>query len=218
MWQLHEAEAVREVSIALKLLTQSEAAPTSWSALIRRRLTVRCHLRLGRAFQMDGKLDEAIRQYQTTFQMFPEAVDLPEYSDFVNLLAARGRFAEAIAQCRRAPGDPMLQNKLAWMLATLPDASVRDGAEALAIARQLVQHRQPPAPLFLMTLAAAYAETGRFRQAVTTAEGVLALAKSAGQTILAREVQSQLALYRADRPYRETPPPPPLPSGPEPEP
>ncbi len=211
---LHEAEAVREVSTALKLLTQSKAAPNSWTALIRRKLTVRCHLRLGRAFQMDGKLDEAIREYQTAFQMFPEAVDLPEFSDLVNLLGARGRFAEAIAQCRRAPGDPMLQNKLAWMLATSPDALVRDGAEALAIARQLVQSRTPPVPLFVMTMAAAYAETGQFRQAAATAENAMALAKSAGRTVLAREVQSQLAQYRAGRPYRETPPSPPLPGGP----
>jgi tetratricopeptide (TPR) repeat protein len=209
MWQSHEAEAVREVSTALTLLTQSKAAPTSWTALIQRRLTVRCHLRLGRAFDLDGKPDDAIREYQTTFQLFPEAVDLPEYSDFINLLAARGRFPEAIAHCRRAPGDPMLRNKLAWMLATLPDASVRDGAEAVAIARQLVQSRRVPDPLLLTTLAAAYAETGQFPQAVATAERALALAKSARQTNFAvelkSELQSQLDLYRAGRPCRVTP-------------
>ena len=99
----------------------------------------------------------------------------------------------------------MLQDKLAWMLATCPDASVRNGAEAVAIARQLVQARRAPDPLLLTTLAAAYAETGQFPQAVATAERALALAKSAGQTILALEVQSQLDLYRTGRPCRVTP-------------
>ena len=55
-------------------------------------------------------------------------------------------------------------------------------------------------------LAAAYAETGQFPQAVATAERALALAKSAGQTTLTVQLQSQLDLYRAGRPCRDPPP------------
>ena len=55
----------------------------------------------------------------------------------------------------------------------------------------------------LDTLAAAYAETGRFDDAVRTAQGVLELAKAAEQTEQARRIQERLELYQAGLPYRE---------------
>jgi Flp pilus assembly protein TadD len=89
------------------------------------------------------------------------------------------------------------------MLATCPDASVRDGAKALEVARLLVQGSRQP--VFLDTLAAAYAETGQFAKARATAEEALALAESSGRTIDALSIQTHLRLYRIGRPYRETP-------------
>lgn len=57
--------------------------------------------------------------------------------------------------------------------------------------------------MLLDTLAAAYAEAGRFAEAVATAEEAVALAKSAQQPALADDIQSHLALYRAGKSYRE---------------
>ena len=59
--------------------------------------------------------------------------------------------------------------------------------------------------MFLDTLAAAYAEAGQFPEAVATAEKALSLVKSAHDAILALRIQSHLDLYRAGRPWRETP-------------
>ena len=100
MTQLHAADAVREFSTALSILAQSKARPPPGRAM---RNADRQWLvtRLGRALKLDGKPDEAIREYQTALQMDP--VVFKDNSDLVNLLAARGRFAEAVAiagRCR----------------------------------------------------------------------------------------------------------------------
>ena len=53
------------------------------------------------------------------------------------------------------------------------------------------------------TLAAAYAEAGRFEQAIETAQRALRLAQDAGEEGLAKDIQGRLELYRAKRPWRE---------------
>jgi hypothetical protein len=57
-------------------------------------------------------------------------------------------------------------------------------------------------PLFLRTLAAAYAETERFPEAVEAAQKALGLAQSQGDTILAQTIKSNLSLYQRDLPLR----------------
>ena len=166
-----------------------------------------CHMALGHALMLGEKYDPAIVEFQTAYSMEPEAFE--DNTSLVNLLAVRGRFAEAVAHCRKVfqtgPGNLPVQNKLAWMLATCPEASVRSGAEAVAIARRLTQGRGGNEPNCLATLAAAYAEADQFPAAVAAAERAVALAQSSGQTILVLKFQSQLARYRAGRPCREIP-------------
>ena len=163
---------------------------------------------LGRALMLDGKPDPAIVEFQTAFGMDPEAFE--DNTNLVNLLAVRGRFAEAVAHCRKVletrPENLSVQNKLAWMLATCPDASVRNGAEAVEMARRLVQGRGGREPNSLATLAAAYAEAGQFpagRGRGPAGRGVGH--DRPGRRILALKCQAQLELYRAGRPCREMP-------------
>ena len=61
-------------------------------------------------------------------------------------------------------------NNLAWVLATSPKAELRNGAEAVRLAERACELTHYGEPLFIGTLAAAYAEAGRFPEAVTTAE------------------------------------------------
>jgi protein O-mannosyl-transferase len=94
-------------------------------------------------------------------------------------------------------------NNLAWILAANPDQEMRDGPEAVSIAEracELTQHREP---VLLGTLAAAYAEAGRFAEAVATAEKARDLALTAGQTAVAETNRRLLELYRAGKPYHE---------------
>ena len=71
------------------------------------------------------------------------------------------------------------------MLATSPDDGLRNGAEAVRLAERACELTHYGQPLFMGTLATAYAEAGRFPEAVTTAEKAEQLATAAGQTALA---------------------------------
>jgi hypothetical protein len=61
-------------------------------------------------------------------------------------------------------------------------------------------------PSFIGTLAAAYAEAGRFPEAVTAAEKAAQLATDAGSKKPAEENRQRLELYRAGKPYHEPAP------------
>ncbi len=91
-------------------------------------------------------------------------------------------------------------NKLAWILATCPDGAYRNGAEAVALMESRIGS-EDRSPSSLDTLAAAYAEAGRFEQAVATAEQALELARQQQATDLANKIVSRLGLYRQQRPY-----------------
>ena len=117
-------------------------------------------------------------------------------------LSAAGRPAEAARlladAVARFPGNTRLLGALAWLRATSKDAAVRDGTEAVRLAeRACAVERTPDC---LDTLAAAYAETGRFADASRT---VRAAMDDADATPGFRdEVGERAALYDAGRPYR----------------
>jgi peroxiredoxin len=93
-------------------------------------------------------------------------------------------------------------NNLAYILATHRDADLRDGDKAIHYARRAVRvagHRKPDV---LGTLAAAYAEAGRFEEAVVTAEEALRLARESGDTELTQGFLQELDRYRNRQPVR----------------
>jgi protein O-mannosyl-transferase len=124
------------------------------------------------------------------------------------ILAVKEEYAEAIRHyleaLRLRPDSPEALNNLAWLLATCPEAPVRDGIQAVKYAEracQLTQYRMIP---FVGTLAAAYAEAGRFDDAIAAAQKACNLASGTGEQDLLRRNQELLVLYRAHQPYRET--------------
>lgn len=94
-------------------------------------------------------------------------------------------------------------NNLAWLLATTTDANLRNGAEAVARAELACTISGYRVPGFIGTLAAAYAEAGRFPEAIAAAEEACALAKAAGEQELLSRNEELLALYRERHPFRE---------------
>jgi tetratricopeptide (TPR) repeat protein len=163
------------------------------------------HQNLGNAFLQKGRTDEAITQYQRLLQLRPDAADTHQILG--DALAQQGRVDEAIAQYQKAleskPADPTAQNALAWLLATAPAASSRNGAKALELARQASLLTGGENPTVLHTLAAACAEAGRFAEAVETAQHALRLAEAQSNTALAAALQSELMLYQAGSPLHE---------------
>ncbi|PWU18892.1 MAG: hypothetical protein C5B50_07700 [Verrucomicrobia bacterium] len=93
-------------------------------------------------------------------------------------------------------------NSLAWLLATCQDDALRNGHRAVALARRAVRLSHGNNPAFMATLAAAYAETGRFEQAQETAQRAILLALDQNNSDLASNLQRQLDLYRMNSPCR----------------
>jgi Flp pilus assembly protein TadD len=102
------------------------------------------------------------------------------------------------------PGSPGILNNLAWILATNPDDNVRKGAKAVELAEEACRLSDYKQPTLIGTLGAAYAEAGRFPDAITAAEKACESASAAGNASLLKKNQELLQLYRASRPYRES--------------
>ena len=163
---------------------------------------------LGLALVAQGRFDEAIENFHKAIQINPNHPNA-----FLNLgiaLAQSGRTKEAAAQFREAlkldPELALAMNNLAWILATGAEGELRDGAEAVRLAERACELTHYDEPLFIGTLAAAYAEAGRFSEAVTTAEKAEQLATSAGLTAVAAKNRQFLDLYRVGKPYHEPAP------------
>jgi Flp pilus assembly protein TadD len=156
---------------------------------------------LGLALLRKSSFEEAIPRFQRALALDPR--DAQTHNDLAVALAQKRRFEEAVAQFREAIGiDPKFaqaQSNLAWVLATSPEATVRNGAEALKLAAKAVDLSQAKDASMLDALAAAYAETGRFREAAETARRALELAPQP----LVPALKARLAKYERGEPFRE---------------
>lgn len=92
-------------------------------------------------------------------------------------------------------------NSLAWLLATCPDIKCRDGRQALELAKDLVKIR--PNAYHLGTLAAAYAEVGKFGDAINAINTAIIMLKENGTKEELAEFEKQLDSYKSNRPWRE---------------
>jgi Flp pilus assembly protein TadD len=108
------------------------------------------------------------------------------------VLERLGRTREAVAAYRETlrfdPGAREVEKRLAWILATDPDPEVRDGAEAVRLAKSASLAVGGNDPHALDVLAAAFAESGRFDDAVRTAERALQLAGASAAGASGRHV------------------------------
>ena len=100
------------------------------------------------------------------------------------------------------PASASADNALAWVLATCPDASLRDGPRALEAARRACERAGWKNPFFLGTLAASCAETGDFKAAVEWQKKALEFADLYGPEETTRARQ-RLKLYESRHPHRD---------------
>ena len=120
-------------------------------------------------------------------------------------LVSAGRRAEALTDYDKSlvlqPKDVAVLNNLAWLLATAPEANLRDGRRAVMLATQACRMTDYKKDFILSTLAAAYAESGDFDSAVkwsTKAAELGADNKEYGVSL-----KKELASYQAKKPWRE---------------
>ena len=103
------------------------------------------------------------------------------------------------------PKDYVLMNQAAWLMATSSDASLRNGKDAVELAGRAVRLAGKSEPTTVATLAAAYAEAGRFADAVQTARYALTLARQQGRFDLVKSIEEKLPLYESKKPFHQKP-------------
>ena len=152
-----------------------------------------------------GDLDQALQHFAKTVEINPALVDA--HYNMGTILYMQARVQEALAQWREAlrlnPTFALAMIQTAHALAASPRASDRNGAEAVNLAEQAVQLSGARNPEYLDTLAAAYAEAGRFPEAIDTARRALELATQQNQQDLVEELNAKINLYEAQKPYRD---------------
>ena len=164
------------------------------------------HNNLAGVLWQEGQVQEAIAHYQKALAIRPDYA--LAHHNLGKLLQQQGQVQEAITHYQRAleidPDFAPACNSLAWVLATNPEASVRNGVRAIELAEKAQRLSRGSNPMFVATLAAAYAEGKRFPEATATAERALQLATAQNRTALANRLPTQIALYKTGSPYRDT--------------
>ena len=162
---------------------------------------------LASALLRTGRTEEAIVEYQKVLQMHPESADT--HANLGIAFLTNGRVRDAMAEYNKAlqisPENLAALSNLAWLLATSPDPTLRNGSEAVQLAERAdsASSRSDNHPAVLRILAAAYAEVGQFTEAKETAQHALEAANIQGNTSLAEALQGELALYDLGLPYHK---------------
>jgi Flp pilus assembly protein TadD len=206
----NNAEARMNLGYAFLLQQNYAAAESNYlAALTLSPHEAEAHKMYARLLQLQGKNAQAIYHLQIAASFKPDA-------DICMSMAAldytTGNWHRAATDLRQVltlkpgPSDQITAlNNLAWLLATCPDDSVRNGNEAVQHAEEACHLTSFKQPTFINTLAAAYAEAGRFPDAVATAENAINLAKATGNTSCANFCEQLLPFYRAGKAYHERP-------------
>jgi tetratricopeptide (TPR) repeat protein len=192
-------DGVGRAEEALPVLEQASAADPGNADLLVRRAQVLIRL---------GRHGEAEQVFRAALQRWPRLSGA--IIGLATCAMARAEWSVAAATLtdglRAAPGDIGLLNMLALVRAAAPVDAVRSGAEAVAIMEPLVAAavRGPAsaAQPLLDTLAAAYAEVGRYEDAARVADDAAKLAEAIQNDAAARESRRRASLYREGRPLR----------------
>jgi hypothetical protein len=135
------------------------------------------------------------------------AMPAPRYPEPGGALAKNAKVTLAIERFRKEiaadPNSSVALNNLACLLATTEDPALRDGPEAVRLAEKACVLTQYGNINALSTLAAAYAEAGRFQDAIAASEKACALASEKGETGLLAGNRRMLEYFRNRRPFHQ---------------
>ena len=164
----------------------------------------RAHLHLANLLYARRDLDGAEAHYRDAVRLEPRLA--AAHANLGALLMNRGLAVEAVSHFERAladdPDNRGALNNLAWIRATSPDPELRDGGAAVVLAERVAGLYGGEVPQVLDTLAAAYAEAGRFDTAAATAVRAARVAQASGNRPLAAAIEARRRLYEQGVPYR----------------
>ena len=143
--------------------------------------------------------------FQTALALIPGSADA--HYNLGKALVLTGRGAEGLDQWKQAlqsqPDSLQVLNDMAWVLATSRDDRLRNGEQALLLAQRAAQLTSEQEPAILGTLAAVYAEMGKFDKAIELGQRAAELAERQNKTALAQNLTEQLAMFRNRTPIRQ---------------
>ncbi len=161
------------------------------------------HAKLGATVMARGQRERAERHIVRALALDPN--DVETHRSLAILRTQQGRVEDGIQAYRgvleRAPNDLDALNNIAWIRATHADGAHRDGVEAVHLSEKARDLPHDPNHVLFSTLAAAYAEAGRFEEAVKAGERAVQLADEAKDSDAAQRFAQQLASYRVGRPF-----------------
>jgi hypothetical protein len=160
---------------------------------------------LGGALCAQGRIPEGAGHLRQALALDPSLAEA--HAMLGEAYAGQGAFRQAVSHLAAAssslPENVPVLRRAAWLLATAPDDGARDGARALALAERAVALSNRRDVLALEALMAAYAELGRFAEAVAAGREALALARAQGQTLFLAALTQELAQCESGRKLRE---------------
>jgi tetratricopeptide (TPR) repeat protein len=163
------------------------------------------HENLAKALIQKGEVADALVHYQKLLELQPDNIEV--HNIVGTVLVQQHRIRDGVEEWQKVlaiqPDNGNAMSNLAWVFATSPDDSLRDGVNAVQLAQEAVRISARRIPLLFRTLAAAYAETGDFSKAIQTVQEGIELANSQGNQGLATELQGNISLYQEQRPLRD---------------
>jgi len=157
----------------------------------------------GTAWFYKGDYDRAIADCTKALELNPRYTEA--YNNRGTAWFYKGDYDRAIADCTKAlelnPRYADAYHQLALILATCPDKRYRNPTQAIQLAEKAVE--LSPEANFLDTLAAAYAEAGRYGDAIATQKRAITLLNKQGKTDELAEYIGRLNSYKAHKPLRE---------------
>ena len=94
-------------------------------------------------------------------------------------------------------------NNLAWILATNPDASIRDGMRAVEVAKKTCEMTGYKEYRLFSTLAAAYAESGDFAKAMEITQKAIQMASENNDQKTVDAMKERQIQFKSGSPVRD---------------
>jgi len=167
----------------------------------------RTHYNFANLLIKQNQSQQARQQLQEALRLKPDFAQA--HNELANILNRLGHTTDAIHHYRQAsdlqPTWPTPANELAWLQATHPDPNIRNGTDAIQYAQRACKATNHENPHLLDTLAAAYAEAGRYQDAIRTAHQAIAQATQTNKPELARKIHQKLERYHKAQPCRSKP-------------
>jgi tetratricopeptide (TPR) repeat protein len=156
----------------------------------------------GLVWQAKLEADKALADFDQAILLNPQAAGV--YLDRGTIWEQKKEYDKALADydhaARLSSNEARAHNARAWILATCSDSKYRDGGKAVESAKTACALTDWKQPSFLDTLAAAFAESGDFENAIKWQSKAIELATESAEK---HELQSRLKLYQDKKPYRQ---------------